>query len=285
MEGSDQLDQFLDKKVSVAPPTRAEVSIPAISESPGAYLATISVEGFRGVGPVAALTLRPGPGLTLVVGRNGSGKSSFAEGVEYLLTGQNYRWEDRPKVWVAGWRNLHHNRVVLKADLLVEGKGNVSVSRTWTSGDLSGNDVTCVGPGKKAQSLEALGWADALVTFRPFLSYNELGSLLEEGPSKLYDALSKVLGLEDLVAVQARLAAARKARQELVEAASEGADEIRALLDGVEAGGDDRIEKARSALKTSAWDLTTLKKLAQNGESAEASKIDFLRRLESIETI
>ena len=40
---------------------------------------------------------------------------------------------------------------------------------------------------------------DALVTFRPFLSYNELGSLLDEGPSKLYDALSSILGLEDLV--------------------------------------------------------------------------------------
>src|SRR3954465_15272630 len=45
MEGSDQLDQFLDKKVAVAPPTRAEVSTHAISESPGAYLASISVEG------------------------------------------------------------------------------------------------------------------------------------------------------------------------------------------------------------------------------------------------
>lgn len=42
----------------------------------------------------------------LIVGRSGSGKSSFAEGLEYLLTGRNYRWEKRPKVWLEGWRNL-----------------------------------------------------------------------------------------------------------------------------------------------------------------------------------
>ena len=31
-----------------------------------------------------------------------------------------------------------------------------------------------------------------LEAYRPFLSYNELGSMLDERPSKLYDALSKV---------------------------------------------------------------------------------------------
>ena len=40
-----------------------------------AYLAGISVEGFRGIGPRADLAVKPGPGLTVVSGRNGSGKS------------------------------------------------------------------------------------------------------------------------------------------------------------------------------------------------------------------
>src|SRR5262245_11516253 len=44
----------------------------------GAFLRSILVEGFRGVGRAQTLELGPGPGLTLVVGRNGSGKSSFA---------------------------------------------------------------------------------------------------------------------------------------------------------------------------------------------------------------
>src|SRR6188768_1384845 len=115
----------------------------------GAFLKDVQVEGFRGIGPQQTLSLRPGPGLTLVVGRNGSGKSSFAEGLEVLLTGRNYRWEKRPKVWLEGWRNLHHSRAALAADLIVEGRGNVAVSRTWKSNDLAANQLSCVGPDKK----------------------------------------------------------------------------------------------------------------------------------------
>ena len=141
MEGATQLDAYLDKKASIAAPQKTEIADVVISEPPGAYVSSITVEGFRGVGPAAALTLRPGPGLTLVVGRNGSGKSSFAEGLEFLLTGRNYRWEKRSKVWLEGWRNLHHDRTALKSELLVEGRGSVAVSRAWKSNDFAANQV------------------------------------------------------------------------------------------------------------------------------------------------
>ena len=45
------------------------------SEPAGAYLGSVTVEGFRGIGPATRLEIQAGPGLTLVVGRNGSGKS------------------------------------------------------------------------------------------------------------------------------------------------------------------------------------------------------------------
>ncbi len=48
----------------------------------GLYLRAIEAEGFRGIGQKAALRLQAGPGLTVVAGRNGSGKSSFAEAAE-----------------------------------------------------------------------------------------------------------------------------------------------------------------------------------------------------------
>jgi len=73
-----------------------------------AYLRSITVEGFRGIGPRASLRLQSGPGLTLVVGRNGSGKSSFAEAAELALTGTNKRWSGGGhSAERAGWRNLH----------------------------------------------------------------------------------------------------------------------------------------------------------------------------------
>lgn len=80
--------------VPAGPPGKARIT----------FLLTIAVEGFRGIGKKATLDLTPGPGLPLVVGRNGSGKSSFAEALELLLTADTYRWENRSKVWRDGWR-------------------------------------------------------------------------------------------------------------------------------------------------------------------------------------
>ena len=184
------------------------------------YLGAITVSGFRGIGPATTLPLHPGPGLTLVVGRNGSGKSSFAEGAEVLLTGTSLRWEGRTKAWKLGWRNLHQAAdASVAAELLVEGGGPLVATRTWSAdADLGAGVVTAKAKGGKAQPLDTLGWEGALATFRPFLSYNELGSLLEDGPSALYDALSTVLGLEEFVAVHTRLADARKERQARVTA-------------------------------------------------------------------
>ena len=77
-----------------APPApAAEVSEEA--EPVGAFLKQIKVRGFRGIGPESQLDLDPFPSLTVVSGRNGSGKSSFAEALEVALTGTTYRWHAR----------------------------------------------------------------------------------------------------------------------------------------------------------------------------------------------
>ena len=91
------------------PDTAADAvgSSPSVDPAPDVYLAAVHAEGFRGVGPQATLPLRPGPGLTLITGRNGSGKSSFAEAAELALTGDSRRWSGRTVVWRKGWRNLH----------------------------------------------------------------------------------------------------------------------------------------------------------------------------------
>lgn len=63
----------------------------------GVYLKSVAAKGFRGVGPQTRLDFRPGPGLTVVTGRNGSGKSSFAEAIDVALTGENRRWAGNEK--------------------------------------------------------------------------------------------------------------------------------------------------------------------------------------------
>jgi len=152
----------------------------------------------------ATLDLTPSPGLTLVIGRTGSGKSSFAEALELLLTGETHRWENRSKVLKDGWRNLHHPKAAIVAEFVLEGgKGTRTVACEGEEGsDLDAATTWAQVHGHPRAGVEALGWATPLAAYRPFLSYNELGSMLDEGPSKLYDALSKVLGFDALVDVQ-----------------------------------------------------------------------------------
>lgn len=294
LEGAADLDAYLDqtRKVTMPPlPKGAGAAVTPRPEPPGVYVTALTVEGFRGVGEAVTLSLPPGPGLILVVGRNGSGKSSFAEGLEFLLTGRNFRWEKpRAKVWQEGWRNLHqHDRVSLKAALVVEGEGPLAASRVWKTDDIATSDASVVRPGQPARSLDSVGWKEALVTFRPFLSYNELGSLLEEGPSKLYDALSGVLGLEELVDVTNVLAVARKARQQLVDEARSDALSIIALIQSLASGSaDERLNTAERAIKWPSWDLATLGALAtgdspdQNSELTILGQIRNLNRLDTL---
>src|SRR4029077_6547727 len=96
-DGLDTLERALKGEATI----QRAPGLPVQTESAngGVWIDAIEVAGFRGVGPRTALSFVPKPGLTLVVGRNGSGKSSFAEALEFLLTGTNYRWAERSRIW------------------------------------------------------------------------------------------------------------------------------------------------------------------------------------------
>ena len=95
------------------------------------FLQEIRARGFRGIGPESTLVIAPGPGLTLVVGRNGCGKSSFAEAAELLVTRRNLRWEDRTAQWKEGFRNLHQPKAALRALFTIEGGRSCEVHLEW----------------------------------------------------------------------------------------------------------------------------------------------------------
>ncbi len=87
--------------------------------------------------------------------------------------------------------------------------------------------------GEKRASLDRLGWQEALVTYRPFLSHSELEAFLS-GPSHLYDLLSSVLGLEDLTAAEQRRNAARKEREDGLKKVNADLPELLDHLDSVD---------------------------------------------------
>lgn len=224
-------------------------------EAPGAYLKSITVEGFRGIGPKQTLELVPGPGLTLVAGRNGSGKSSFAEGLEILLTGSNWRWVHRSKVWQQGWRNLHHSdRVEVAAEFAVEGEpGSTGLSRTWSNGsDLTDSQEAVRRPSGPRTTIKEIGWAGAAETYRPLLSYNELGAMFEGRPTEFHNALAAILGLGDLDAAGRLPRDERVARDRALDSAKTSLAE---LLPRLAESNDERAQKAAAALRGRSWDL------------------------------
>jgi recombinational DNA repair ATPase RecF len=249
----------------------------------GATLTEITVEGFRGIGPRRSLRLTPGPGLTLVVGRNGSGKSSFAEGVEILLTGVNWRWRsDRSNVWREGWRNLHQGEPTqVSAKLAVEGEAEpLTLTRTWPAGaDLTGSSLTVASTSKDGpRSLGELGWSDALEPYRPFLSYNELGSMFDEGPTRLHDRLMAILGLGEYDVLAAE---AREQRLTLDRGVKQVKDQLPALLARLDAVSDPRASRAAFALRKRPPDLEAAEKAAGTGVAAagELAELELLRDL------
>ena len=122
--------------------------------------------------------------------------------------------------------------------------------------------------GSPRRSLQELGWRDALVSYRPFLSYNELGSMLDEGPSKLYDALSLVLGLEDLVNAQTALAESRLATTAGVRRS--GSSIAKTLVEVLKAllaeEADDRASACLDALTSKSWGIDAVAAVAGAGD-------------------
>lgn len=247
------------------PPERPSPDVIQSAKPVRAYIDSIEAEGFRGIGPRKKLSLTPGPGLTLVVGRNGSGKSSFAEALELLLTGDNQRWSSRrTKIWREGWRNLHtSDGTSLEARLLIDGEaGPYVVSRTWGADEDLDDGEASVVHNTKSSPLSELGWEEPLANYRPFLSYNELGSMLEDGPSKLFDALASILGLEELVRASDALKDSRSRRSQAHGAVK---DSLKALRAGLEAHDDERAATCLELLKGTKWKLEELEELVAGG--------------------
>jgi len=221
-------------------------------ESPGVegdvWLEAVRVEGFRGVGPQATLALRPSAGLTLVIGRNGSGKSSFAEAAELVLTDDSMRWAQRPVVFREGWRNLHHDgdsEITVK--LRLDGQAPVTLRRRWgkDATDPSDAEVTTFVGRQRQPAGQVPEWLGRAGAYRPFLSARDLERVITAKPAELYDALAPILGLTPLSAADTRLQRRRKERDDRGKALRESFTLLRAELGEVD---DDRARQALAAL-------------------------------------
>ncbi|HET9942392.1 MAG TPA: AAA family ATPase, partial [Terriglobia bacterium] len=276
-----EVESCLEGKTPERPKAEARHAVEPVR----AFVESIAVEGFRGIGPRVKLNLRAGPGLTLVIGRNGSGKSSFSEALELLLTGDNQRWSSRrTKVWREGWRNLHQPQSTrIEARLLIDGRaGAYTVTRAWSGVDDLDDGEAAVQRDGASAPLTSLGWEEALSTYRPFLSYNELGSMLEEGPAKLFDALAAILGLEDLIAAADDLREIRTTRTKVHKTVS---DQLETIRKSLATHPDPRAAQCLNALALKPWDLDRVAALVTGSSTAkEDGETRRLRELASLKS-
>jgi energy-coupling factor transporter ATP-binding protein EcfA2 len=273
--GAEAFKASLDRQESAAFEAE-QLAAPSIAT----YLAAIEVEGFRGIGPPVTLSLEPSPGLTLVVGRNGSGKSSFAEALEMLLTGSNRRWTERAKVWQDGWRNLHHGPPRITGRFRPDGQRTpMTVERRWASdADVAGSVLTIDG---KHRDLEENGWSRALESWPPLLSHNELGRILEGRPSELYDALAKILGLGEIAAAETVLRDTRVEADRQIRDQERQTATLLGQLDGLD---DERARNVAEALRQKPWDLPAVERAISSNPVAveERSALTRLRELSTL---
>ncbi|SCF19181.1 AAA domain-containing protein [Micromonospora purpureochromogenes] len=261
-------------------PTRLDPHSPAHDEpSERIWLKSVTVAGFRGVGPERTLDIAPGPGLTLVVGRNGSGKSSFAEAVELALTGDSARWADKTSVWRTGWRNLHApDPCRIGVELRVDGVATPTrVARAWPAGgELADAEVTVTSARGRRDGLTELGLARPLELYRPFLTAAELGRLAAGTQSQLFDALFAILGLDALTDADQRLMRAARPHDTAVKEVRAQRAALADLLAGV---ADDRARRAAVLLRgRGAVDLPTLTAILDEPDVATADEAVLLCR-------
>ncbi|UVS80998.1 AAA family ATPase [Actinokineospora sp. UTMC 2448] len=240
-------------------------AVAAPGRSPEVYLAAVRVRGFRGIGEQVELTLPPRPGLTLVTGRNGSAKSSIAEAVEVALTRRNSRWAGKAdsarKLWQAGWRNLHSPSTAIEVETVAGGETAV-FRASWPEG-------------AAFKSPEWTGRDWDFETHRPFLSYTDLGRLVDGKPAELHDVLHRALGLERLDEARARLGARRLELDRVRKAVRDEKNALGEVLRGID---DDRAREAVGLLTPTRSALARLTALAV-GDAEGGLPVGALRSL------
>ncbi|MFD3309435.1 AAA family ATPase [Streptomyces sp. NPDC058694] len=251
------------------------------------YVQSITAAGWRGIGPAATVQLRPGPGLTLVTGRNGSGKSSFAEAAEMALTGDNFRWQGRTQVWKKGWRNLHeHSSPEVAVELCFDGdseggKEPVTVRRVWHGEGLDESRTVVEQAGKPTgEDLHDVIDAEQLTLYRPFLPYTQLGAVINGPLTALHDEISRILGLELLSDTDT---AARARAKTLTETENAAKALTATVIQELSTVDDPRAAEAAAALSGRSPDLDLVRALLKGHSAADEVHLSRLRRLAALE--
>jgi hypothetical protein len=134
--------------------------------------------------------------------------------------------------------------------------------------------------GQKRAPVDALGWDQALVTHRPIMSYDELGGLLEDGPSNLYDALNRLLGLHEVADADNRLKEVEKLLGGPRKSANDSRTQLRRTLDD---SSDPRAAEVKKLTARAPYDLDAVSATTLGTATAQAYTIARLRTIAALD--
>lgn len=274
LAGHDTLEVCLATVPGAATPSAPDPSADSDTNSGEAFIERISLTGFRGVAPRLDVELRPAPGLVVVTGRNGSGKSSIAEAAEVALSGGSLRaaspW------WSEGLSNLHHDAgPEVEIALRLDGGDDVVITSVMTNGRLPTQRSAIVTSSGADYDLGARGWDDAVSKYRPILTYTELSELASAKPSELFDAIHNIVGLDSLAAADKLLTQAVTEHSRLPKDAETQRKQLLAELKG---SADPRARELEPHLKPSTLNLDAARAILSGDAGVSAERRATLKQ-------
>lgn len=153
------------------------------------YLEEVALSNFRTYGPDAAIKLHPGPGLTILCGMNGLGKTGFFDGVEWCLTGDVKRLSARGDI----------------ADVIgrINRDGPYAVTMTFSNkAKIRRIENQSVRPESVISLLRAEHWQPAIRDLSPYIRLTHLlpqsnyQRFVEVGPDRQWELLRGPAGVD-----------------------------------------------------------------------------------------
>ncbi len=171
------------------------------------WVSKVRIEGVRGFNAEAILEL--GPGLNLLVGKNGAGKTSFLQAIEWCLTGKMKYMEGDEFSREDAIVNLFNTSGVGKVTITLHTpKGNLEVTRRRKRGKSTtrGSSPLTVKFGDKilededAEALleKSLGMPLDQISTSVFLHQEALRAILSDDPKERSRSIDKMLGMEEV---------------------------------------------------------------------------------------
>ncbi len=271
--------------LSPEPSTSTAVTPPSVASSDRTRLEALDIVDFRGIRRLRPKDMPLSGDVIFIYGPNGVGKTSIADAVEWVITGQVGRLERQP---VLSGRNSPDPVMNVFSDdgearITCHLSGRDPVLRTkhggstksWIGSSAASNDRAVIDHvvGTKAPSLDARLRIERLRDLfhgSHMLAQHDIRRFLEETkPEKRFDILTNMIGAEEFVRFREKVETVLRSLRSHAKESHEGCTDLNGELD--------RISKKRQERQTEFEGLSHLVTAGKTPEDVASELLQGLR--------